>query len=429
MFEEWGNAVLQDLVTFQKGRKVDVLDYPHEGYEPYLGAGVLAGDPVENYAYPSGGVVAEPTDVLMLWDGERSGLVGTGKAGVVSSTVAKLSPNQKIDGKYLYYFLSDRFEWIQGRRTGTGVPHVPKDLGKILQVKFPRDIESQQKIAKILSTLDEAIEQTEALIEKTKKIKAGLMQDLFTRGVLPNGQLRPPRNQAPHLYKDSPLGWIPGEWEVFTLVECSQTLIDGPFGSNLKTEDYVDNQDGCRVVRLQNIGVGIYDDSEKAYISCRKAKSLDKHEVLSGDVLIAALGDERSPAGRSCTYPKDFPPAINKADCFRFRSNEALTSNAFISHSLNSKKSNQQTKKYVQGVTLQRINLGNLRRILIPIPSKSEQDYICASLEKTEETIQGLDLDSLNLGRIKSGLMHDLLSSRFPIPLDKPKPIKDTSVS
>jgi len=75
----------------------------------------------------------------------------------------------------------------------------------------------QQRIAEILSTVDEAIEQTEALIAKTQAIKAGLMHDLFTRGVLPNGQLRPPREEAPQLYKQSPLGWIPREWEVAEL--------------------------------------------------------------------------------------------------------------------------------------------------------------------------------------------------------------------
>ncbi|MEN9395881.1 MAG: hypothetical protein RLZ81_411 [Pseudomonadota bacterium] len=72
---------------------------------------------------------------------------------------------------------------------------------------------AQRKIAAILSTIDTAIEQTEALIEKYRHIKAGLMHDLFTRGVLPNGQLRPPREQAPELYQETAIGWIPREWQ------------------------------------------------------------------------------------------------------------------------------------------------------------------------------------------------------------------------
>ena len=69
------------------------------------------------------------------------------------------------------------------------------------------------KIARILQTIDQAIEKTEALIEKYQQIKAGLMHDLFTRGIGADGKLRPPREQAPELYQQTPIGWIPKEWD------------------------------------------------------------------------------------------------------------------------------------------------------------------------------------------------------------------------
>jgi type I restriction enzyme S subunit len=73
--------------------------------------------------------------------------------------------------------------------------------------------EQQRRIAEILGTVDEVIEQTEALIAKQQQVKAGLMHDLFTRGVTATGTLRPPPAEAPHLYQDSPLGPIPKEWD------------------------------------------------------------------------------------------------------------------------------------------------------------------------------------------------------------------------
>ena len=72
----------------------------------------------------------------------------------------------------------------------------------------------QRKIARILTTVDNLIEKTEALIAKYQSIKQGLMHDLFTRGVDANGKLRPPQSEVPELYKQSELGWIPMEWEV-----------------------------------------------------------------------------------------------------------------------------------------------------------------------------------------------------------------------
>lgn len=210
---EWENEKLGDLVTFQKGKKVTTSVQPLSGYLKYLGAGSLNGKSVE-FASTSNAILANPNDVLMLWDGERSGLVGCGLEGVVSSTVSKLSPNQKIIGKYLYFILAYNFSWIQNRRTGTGIPHVPKDLNRILKIYYPKNKNRQKKIATILSTIDTAIEKTQELIDKYQQIKTGLMHDLFTRGIGENGKLRPPRNEAPDLYKESELGWIPKEWEV-----------------------------------------------------------------------------------------------------------------------------------------------------------------------------------------------------------------------
>ena len=62
--------------------------------------------------------------------------------------------------------------------------------------------------------MDQAIEQTEALIAKQQRIKTGLMQDLLTRGIDEHGSLR---SETTHKFKDSPLGRIPVEWEVKTL--------------------------------------------------------------------------------------------------------------------------------------------------------------------------------------------------------------------
>ena len=59
--------------------------------------------------------------------------------------------------------------------------------------------------------MDRAIEQTEALIAKQQRIKAGLLQDLLTRGLDEHGNLR---SDVTHQFKDSPLGPIPVEWQV-----------------------------------------------------------------------------------------------------------------------------------------------------------------------------------------------------------------------
>lgn len=66
-----------------------------------------------------------------------------------------------------------------------------QDLRTLPLPKF--DVRMQERLAAVFVSLEQAIDNTESLIAKYQHIKAGLMHDLSTRGVLPNGQLRPPR--------------------------------------------------------------------------------------------------------------------------------------------------------------------------------------------------------------------------------------------
>ena len=73
--------------------------------------------------------------------------------------------------------------------------------------------------------MDDLIERTEALIAKYRAIKQGLMHDLLTRGVDASGRLRPPREEAPGLYRESAVGWVPREWEVVPIEQLESSIL------------------------------------------------------------------------------------------------------------------------------------------------------------------------------------------------------------
>ena len=113
--------------------------------------------------------------------------------------------------KWLYYLLCNID--LRALNEATGVPSLSRDSLYTISTPTPPPDE-QAKIAEVLSTVDRAIEQTEALIAKQQRIKTGLMQDLLTRGIDEHGDLRSERT---HDFKDSPLGRIPVEWDVATV--------------------------------------------------------------------------------------------------------------------------------------------------------------------------------------------------------------------
>ncbi len=73
-----------------------------------------------------------------------------------------------------------------------------------------------------MSSIDKAIEQTEKLIEKQKRIKRGLLHDLLTKGIDENGAIR---SEATHEFKDSPLGRIPKDWEVASVGNLFEMIL------------------------------------------------------------------------------------------------------------------------------------------------------------------------------------------------------------
>ena len=131
--------------------------------------------------------------------------------------------NNQQNYKFIYYSLAEQHRYFTFDYMTKAHPSVIRKMYHIplISEKY------QNKIATILSTIDETILHTEALIEKYQQIKAGMMNDLFTRGVLPDGTLRPTRDEAPELYHETPIGWIPKEWEISPLSSLCHKITDG----------------------------------------------------------------------------------------------------------------------------------------------------------------------------------------------------------
>ncbi|MEY2486751.1 MAG: type restriction enzyme subunit [Verrucomicrobiota bacterium] len=161
------------------------------------------------------------------------------------------------------------------------------------------------------------------------------------------------------------------------------SITDGPFGSNLKTEHYTDS--GPRVIRLQNIGDGVYVD-EEAHVSQAHFERLQKHRIFAGDVVIAGFG-ENPP--RSCLIPETLGPAIVKADCIRFKPHSSVMPR-YLNVALNSDPVRKRTKGMVHGVGRPRLNLGEIKSIVLPLPPFAEQTRIVAEVERRLSVIQEL---------------------------------------
>ncbi len=240
-------------------------------------------------------------DVLINKDGAQ-----TGKVGFYDGVFEEAAVNEHVfilrsrdpgalDQHYLYYcvLLPGTRNKIERRITGSAQPGLNSQFVKAVDIPL-QPLTKQRKIAAILSGIDTAIEKTEALIAKYQEIKAGLMHDLFTRGVLPNGQLRPPREQAPDLYQETAIGWIPREWSFTTCSKVCEKIID------CKNRTPPETPDGFPVIRTPNVRNGEFVDADLLYTDEQSYviwTMRGKPQV--GDIVIT----REAPVGEVCMIP------------------------------------------------------------------------------------------------------------------------------
>lgn len=410
---EWVKKPLGKLVSFRKGKKVDTSDLPLDGYVPYLGASSLTGG-ADGWAKPQGGVDCLPSDALMLWDGERSGLIGPGREGVISSTVMRLRPEGDLGGPYLVHLLRQKFDWIQARRTGTGVPHVPKDLGRILELRYPKNDIEQTIICDVLDCIDTQIEATEALIAKQERLRAGLMQDLFTRGLDENGELRPPREEAPHVYRETELGWLPEGWsalEVKSLLAGVPTpMRSGPFGSALLKHELVES--GIPLLGIDNIHAEHFEARFSRFVTPIKFLELSRYRALPGDVVITIMGT----VGRCCIIPDGHGELLSSKHLWTMTFDQAKVIPQLVCWQLNfAPWALSWFRQQSQGGIMDAIQSSTLKRLRLPCPELPEQERIQQRYRASSESLAALRDNLAKLRLQKTGLMQDLLTGTVSV--------------
>ena len=166
----------------------------------------------------------------------------------------------------------------------TGSTRFGLAIGTIEKLNVPTPpIAEQGKIAEVLSTVDRAIEETEALIAKQQRIKTGLMQDLLTRGIDEHGNLR---SEQTHEFKDSRLGRIPIEWEVRSMSELTTQIVDGVH----HTPTYTSSGVPFIVVSDLTSGIGIDFDHTRFVSEAAHREYAKRVEPRSGNVLVSKDG-------------------------------------------------------------------------------------------------------------------------------------------
>lgn len=266
--------------------------------------------------------------------------------------------------------------FAQSRTARQALDHIPPLLKKfrqsVLAAAFRGDLTRDWR------EQHPDVEPASVLLERIRaERRCKWEKDLRAKGKDP----RKMKYEEPKLVDSSELPELPRQWAWANVgwLAASEpySLVDGPFGSNLKTADYVN--EGVRVVRLQNIGEGEFRDTDRAFISREKFEGLKRHSIYPGDLIIATLGD---PVARVCRFPIDHPTAMVKADCIRFKVDVACAESLYVMWALNTVEAHKRAEMAAHGVGRLRVNLNEIKQLPVPLAPLSEQQQIVAKIRE-----------------------------------------------
>ena len=248
----------------------------------------------------------------------------------------------------------------------------------------------QQKIAEILSTVDEQISTTQAIIDKSKELKKGLMQKLFSEGI---GHTAFSFSEGTIFRKI--LGQLPISWKVKELSEISD--FKQGVQVNVELQETEPNDENIRFIRIVDY---TQDNEDMRYVS----KSLIKYEVQGNDIVMVRYGCP-GVIGRGIE-------GIIANNMFKISIDNNLVLNDFFYYFINQNKIQEYLMIGSGSSTMPALNFSYLRKFQIAIPSIEEQQKIAEILSEADAKIEKEEQQKAKLEELKKGLMQQLLTGK-----------------
>ncbi len=315
----------------------------------------------------------------------------------INQDLRAIFPKPILDTEYLFWILGNYENYLQSVATGTTVKGIRQETLKALPILLP-PLAEQRRIAEILSSMDDAIESAQAVIEQTRTVKQGVLNRLLTKGI---GHTR---------FKKTETGTIPEKWTVAPL----KTVAHVQTGAAKGKKD-IDNPVELPYLRVANVQDGHIDLTTVKTITV-SASQIERYSLQVGDVLMTEGGDFDK-LGRGDVWRGQISPCLHQNHVFAVRPNPDVLMPEFLAILTGS----SYGKSYFLSCAKQTTNLASINSTQVKdfpvlLPDRDEQEKIVAvvqALSKAEQSAQNSLEKTMNT---KSALLSDLLTGRKRVP-------------
>jgi type I restriction enzyme S subunit len=313
--------------------------------------------------------------------------------GICSTDILVIRTVNGTSPEFLYRILSseDAISYAVESSAGNVMPRTSwKAMAEFIFLKPP--LKEQQKIAQILTSVDEVIEKTQAQIDKLKDLKTAMTQELLTKGI---GHVE---------FKDSPVGRIPVGWDCVKMNKIAKVTDGAHFTPTYMTK-------GVPFLRVTDL------KNKSIFNGNIKFIPLNEHEELikrcnpeKGDILFSKNGTIG--LTRLIDWDDDFSIFVSLA-LIKILSNKVTPE--YLTLFMESPIVKYQIKMRSKQGSVTNLHLEEIREFDIPLPSVLEQTEIIKMLSSIINKLDSVEKKHENLVNLKKALMQDLLTGKVRV--------------
>ena len=182
-------------------------------------------------------------------------------------------------------------------------------------------------------------------------------------------------------------------------------IVDGPFGSNLKSIHYRDN--GIPIIQSGFVTTGKFFADKYKYVEITKYEEEIRSSVSAGDLIIAKIGAK---AGTSALLPENHPTGIIAGNCIKITPNKALIYPKYFAYLMGYFYQNGVLKNIINTTAQPAVSMSQLKRMRILIPPLPEQKKISEILSCIDQLIEQSQSRVYKLEVFKKGCIEEFIT-------------------
>jgi type I restriction enzyme S subunit len=291
--------------------------------------------------------------------------------------------------------------------TGSAQAGLNRTFQRATKIPTP-PLPEQRRIADILSTVDEQIQQSKKILRHKQELREGLVSELIRTGFEDHDPVS--KGVGPKEYQ------IADGWELQEVRELSvdekKAIRGGPSGTQLKGAEY--GTGGAKVYGQEHVSARDFARGDN-HLAEGEFVDFQTVEILPDDVLVTMMGT----VGDSAVFPSGAETGIMDSHLLRIRPNQEAVVPDFLSIIISeSKLVEDQIHSLSHGLVMSGLNIGIVESLTVPVPPISEQQRFVEILLKSSESINFEETRLRSLRELKRGLMQDLLTGIVRVSTD-----------